>query len=71
MVSLEWAAGLGRAIPESWFPEVLKMTEEKCINFSKRFPHGAMLPEEPKPAKKAAPKKKAVPKKKAAKKAKK
>jgi hypothetical protein len=43
------------------------MSEEKALAFSKRFPHGPMvLPEEPKPAKKAAPKKK-----KAAKKAKK
>jgi len=61
MVSLEWAASLGRAIPESWFPEVLNMTEEKCMNFSKRFPMGRMmLPEAPKPVKKAAPKKKAA-----------
>jgi len=63
MVSLEWASGLGRAIPESWYPELLQMSEEKAIRFSQRFPHGQMvLPkvEKPKPAKKAVPKKKAA-----------
>ena len=61
MVSLEWAQGLGRAIPENWFRELLAMSEEKAIAFSKRFPHGPMvLPEAPKPVKKAAPKKKAA-----------
>jgi len=63
MVSLEWAASLGRAIPESWFPEVLNMTEDKCRRFSERFPHGSMSL--PKKVKKSAPKKTA-PKKKAA-----
>ncbi len=61
MVSLEWAASLGRVIPESWFPELLQMSEEKARNFSQRFPMGRMvLPEAPKPVKKAAPKKKAA-----------
>jgi hypothetical protein len=61
MVSLKWAAGLGHAIPESWFPEVLRMSEEKAQRFAKRFPRGQMmLPEAPKPVKKAAPKKKAA-----------
>jgi hypothetical protein len=57
MVSLEWAAGLGRAIPENWFPELLAMSEEKAIAFSKRFPAGAMEIPQPEPVKKAAPKK--------------
>lgn len=62
MVSLEWAATLGRAIPASWYPELLQMSETKAINFSQRFPQGPMvLPDAPKPAKKkAAPKKKAA-----------
>ena len=63
MVSLEWAAGLGRAIPESWYPELLQMSEAKARSFSLRFPHGQMvLPkaEKAKPVKKAAPKKKAA-----------
>jgi hypothetical protein len=47
MVSLEWAASLGRAIPENWFPEVLNMTEEKARRFSKRFPAGRMVLPEP------------------------
>lgn len=65
MVSLEWAASLGRAIPENWFPEVLNMTEDKCRRFALRFPHGSMTL--PKKAKKPAPKK-AAPKKAAPKK---
>lgn len=55
MVSLEWAASLGYAIPKNWHPEILAMSEEKCRNFAKRFPRGKMmLPEpEPEPVKKA------------------
>ena len=37
MVSLEWAAGLGRAIPENWFRELLAMSEEKAIVFQRGF----------------------------------
>ena len=63
MVSLEWAASLGRAIPENWFPEVLNMSEDKCRRCALRFPHGSMnLPKKAAP-KKAAPKKKPAPKK--------
>ncbi len=61
MVSLEWAAGLGRAIPENWYAEVEQMSEDKCRLFAQRFPMGRMIlpePEKPeKPVKKAAPKK--------------
>ena len=53
MVSLEWAASLGYAIPENWHPEILAMSEEKCKNFAKRFPRGKMMLPEPEPVKKA------------------
>ena len=67
MVSLEWAAGLGRAIPENWYSEVEQMSEEKCRQFAQRFPMGRMVLPEPekkviakKPAKKSKAKSKSV-----------
>ena len=59
MVSLEYAAKAGRAIPENWYAEVLNMTEQQFSMFAARWPVGSMvLPKAEKP-KKAAPKKKA------------
>ncbi len=55
MVSLEWAASLGYAIPENWHPEVLAMSEDKCKSFAKKWPRGKMIL--PEPVKKPAPKK--------------
>ena len=37
MVSLEWAASLGYAIPENWYPELLNMSEGKARVFAKKM----------------------------------
>tara|TARA_Y100000361_G_C11044230_1_gene281596 strand:- start:19 stop:225 length:207 start_codon:yes stop_codon:yes gene_type:complete len=63
MVSLDYAASHGKAIPENVYPQILAMTPEQFALAVQRFPDGEMVlpkPEKKTPAKKAAPKKKAA-----------